>query len=62
MKYKAINRIDQRLGCTCTGCAGSFSDEKCLEIANFIINSKKYYPPCVGSDGVIYVEVKSERF
>jgi len=57
-KYKAVKRLDQREGQTCTGCAGSFSDEKCMEIADFIIKSKKYYPPCVGSDGVIYVEIK----
>lgn len=57
-KYKAMPRLDQRPGCTCTGCAGSFSDEKCMEIDTLIEESKEYYPPCDGSDGVIYVEDK----
>ena len=57
-KYKAINRIDQRPGYTCTGCAGSSSGKKCMEIDTFIEESKEYYPSCVGSDGIIYVEVE----
>lgn len=55
-KYKAVKRLDQRDGQTCTGCAGSFSDAKCLEISEYV--KDKDIPSCVGSDGVIYVEVK----
>jgi hypothetical protein len=58
MKYKAVKRINNTKGCTCEGCAGSFSKEKCEEIANYV--AERNIKSCVGSGGVIYVEVKSE--
>lgn len=57
-KYKAIDRINKKQGCWCEGCAGNISDKKCLEISEYV--SERKIKSCVGSDGVIYVEVKND--
>jgi len=53
--YKAVPRLNNKEGCTCEGCAGSFSDAVCLKISDYV--AEKPIQSCV-IHKVIYKEIK----